>query len=157
MILLLIAFPSIQILYLLDETRNPSITIKAIGHQWYWSHEYLEISKEKITIIESYIINTDQNKDTYRLLEVDKSILIPFNTPIRILVSSIDVIHSWTIPSLGIKIDAVPGRLNQINFIANRPGMFFGQCSEICGINHRFIPISIIRVPINKFKSLIRK
>jgi cytochrome c oxidase subunit 2 len=87
--------------------------------------------------------NDYSNNINTRLLEVDNKIIIPINTQVRNLITAADVLHSWTIPALGIKVDAVPGRLNQVNFIPNSPGIFFGQCSEICGANHRFIPITI--------------
>lgn len=147
-ILLFIAFPSLRILYLLDEINNPTITLKAIGHQWYWKYEYSDFNIE----FDSYIIPSNEiNNNIFRLLEVDNRIILPINSQIRILVTAADVIHSWTIPSIGVKIDGTPGRLNQIRFLINRPGLFYGQCSEICGANHRFIPIVIERIPINFF------
>lgn len=139
--LIFIALPSLRLLYLLDEINNPLITIKTIGHQWYWSYEYSDF---KSIEFDSYIIPSNELKSfNFRLLDVDNRIAIPFNSQIRILVSAADVLHSWTIPSIRVKIDATPGRLNQINFFLNRSGIFYGQCSEICGANHRFIPIVI--------------
>nr|YP_010364850.1 cytochrome c oxidase subunit II [Odoiporus longicollis]UOL50367.1 cytochrome c oxidase subunit 2 [Odoiporus longicollis] len=140
-ILILIALPSLRLLYILDEINNPSITIKTMGHQWYWSYEY---SDYKNIEFDSYMIPSNElNKFNFRLLDVDNRMIIPFETQIRLLVTSMDVIHSWTIPSLGIKIDGTPGRLNQVGLMINRPGLFFGQCSEICGSNHSFMPIVI--------------
>nr|ADB12906.1 cytochrome oxidase subunit II [Otiorhynchus crataegi]ADB12907.1 cytochrome oxidase subunit II [Otiorhynchus crataegi] len=140
-ILILIALPSLRILYIMDEVNNPMISIKSIGHQWYWTYEY---SDYKNLNFDSYMIPTkDLNSFNFRLLEVDNRIIIPFMTQIRLIVTSADVIHSWTIPSLGMKIDGTPGRLNQINFSINRTGIFYGQCSEICGANHSFMPIVI--------------
>lgn len=148
-ILLFIAFPSLRILYLLDEVNNPSISLKTIGHQWYWSYEYSDFSGIEF---DSYMIPQNEiSLDTFRLLDVDNRVILPINNQIRILVSATDVLHSWAIPSLGVKIDASPGRLNQTNFFINRPGLFFGQCSEICGANHSFIPIVIERIPTNHF------
>lgn len=148
-ILLFIAFPSLRILYLLDEVNNPSISLKTIGHQWYWSYEYSDFSGIEF---DSYIIPQNEiSLDTFRLLDVDNRIILPINNQIRILVSATDVLHSWAIPSLGVKIDASPGRLNQTNFFINRPGLFFGQCSEICGANHSFMPIVIESIPTNHF------
>lgn len=148
-ILLFIAFPSLRILYLLDEVNNPSISLKTIGHQWYWRYEYSDFSGIEF---DSYIIPQNEiNLDTFRLLDVDNRVILPINNQIRILVSATDVLHSWTVPSLGVKIDASPGRLNQTNFFINRPGLFFGQCSEICGANHSFIPIVIESTPTNYF------
>lgn len=147
--LLFIAIPSLKILYLIDEINNPIITIKAIGHQWYWTYEYSDIKNIEM---ESYIKPTNiLENNEFRLLEVDNRIVLPIKSTIRILVTSSDVIHSWTIPSLGIKIDGTPGRLNQGRININRPGLIYGQCSEICGANHRFIPIVIERVSINQF------
>lgn len=148
-ILIFLAIPSLKILYLTEEIYNPSITIKSIGHQWYWSYEY---SNFKNIEFNSFIIQYNENiNNNFRLLDVDNRIILPFNNQIRLLISSIDVIHSWTIPSLGIKIDSIPGRINQTFIYLNQPGIFFGQCSEICGINHRFIPIIIERTSIYNF------
>nr|YP_010728413.1 cytochrome c oxidase subunit II [Stictochironomus akizukii]WEF49641.1 cytochrome c oxidase subunit II [Stictochironomus akizukii] len=148
-VLLFIAFPSLRILYLLDEINNPSLSIKTIGHQWYWSYEYSDFKNLEF---DSYMIpSNEMNTDSFRLLDVDNRIILPTNNQIRILVTATDVLHSWTIPSLGVKIDATPGRLNQTNFFINRPGLFFGQCSEICGANHSFMPIVIESIPTNHF------
>nr|AAY55997.1 cytochrome c oxidase subunit II [Brachycaudus helichrysi] len=146
-ILIFIAMPSLHLLYLMDEIKCPILTIKIFGHQWFWSYEYSDFSNIEF---ESYMIN-DLNKESFRLIEVDNKTIIPFKFNIRLLISSDDVIHSWTIPSLAIKIDAIPGRMNQINLFMNRPGMYFGQCSEICGINHSFMPIQIESINLNKF------
>nr|AAT97371.1 cytochrome c oxidase subunit II [Parapsectra sp. A TE-2004] len=152
-VLLFIAFPSLRILYLLDEINNPSISLKTIGHQWYWSYEYSDFMNIEF---DSYM-NSSNNLNSFRLLDVDNRIILPTNNQIRILVTATDVLHSWTIPSLGVKIDANPGRLNQTNFFINRPGLFFGQCSEICGANHSFMPIVIESVPSNFFVKWIKK
>nr|QNP10125.1 cytochrome c oxidase subunit 2 [Ochthebius paradoxus] len=137
--LIFIALPSLNLLYLLDEINNPMVSIKSIGHQWYWSYEYTDFKKIEF---DSYMIPINElQKNNFRLLDVDNRITLPYNTQIRMIVSSTDVLHSWTIPSLSVKIDATPGRLNQINFFMNRVGLFFGQCSEICGSNHSFMPI----------------
>lgn len=147
--LVIIALPSLRLIYLLDENNRPAITVKSIGHQWYWSYEYSDFKKIEF---DSYIIPLrDRKISNFRLLDVDNRIVIPFNSQIRIITTSTDVIHSWTIPSLGVKIDATPGRLNQIRFLINRTGLFFGQCSEICGANHRFIPIVIERISPKRF------
>nr|YP_010219081.1 cytochrome c oxidase subunit II [Metrocoris esakii]UBY46234.1 cytochrome c oxidase subunit II [Metrocoris esakii] len=149
MILILIALPSLRILYMMDETKNPTITIKAIGHQWYWSYEYSDFKNIEF---ESYMKPTNEiMKNEFRLLETDNRIVLPINNQIRILVTATDVLHSWTIPSMGIKIDAIPGRLNQGSMFINRPGLMYGQCSEICGANHSFMPITIESVTTKKF------
>ena len=153
-ILIQIAIPSLLLLYILDESIDSSLTIKVIGHQWYWRYEYRDfwsINNNKIEF-ESYIIPTNElDSSFFRLLDVDNRTVIPYNIHIRMLISSADVLHSWTVPSLGVKADAIPGRLNQVKFISQRPGIFFGQCSEICGANHRFMPIVIEIININAF------
>lgn len=146
-ILLFIAFPSLRILYLLNETNKPLISIKTIGHQWYWRYEYSNFNKIEF---DSYIIK-NLNLSSFRLLETDNNIILPYNIQTRILVTAADVLHAWTIPSLGVKVDATPGRLNQINFLNKKARIFIGQCSEICGANHSFIPIKIETSPIKLF------
>lgn len=141
LILIILALPSLRLLYLIDETTEPSLTIKTLGHQWYWSYEYSDFNDISF---DSYMVATDSLEENgFRLLEVDNRVVLPFLTEIRILVTAADVLHSWTVPSLGVKADAVPGRLNQLNLLFNRPGVFYGQCSEICGANHSFMPISV--------------
>nr|CAM33303.1 cytochrome oxidase subunit II [Meligethes erysimicola]CAM33304.1 cytochrome oxidase subunit II [Meligethes sp. 2 near longulus ADB-2007] len=148
-VLLFIALPSLRLIYILDEVNNPLVSIKSIGHQWYWSYEYSDFSNIEF---DSYMIPMNEMKSfNFRLLDVDNRIIIPFNSQIRMLVTSADVIHSWTIPSIGVKIDATPGRLNQISFSTNRSGLFFGQCSEICGANHSFMPIVLESISMEYF------
>lgn len=148
-ILVFIALPSLRLLYLLDEVNNPRITLKTVGHQWYWSYEYSDFHQIEF---DSYIIQPRDSVDsTFRLIDVDNRAVLPINSQIRVLIRAADVIHSWTVPALGVKADAIPGRLNQVRFIINRPGLFFGQCSEICGANHRFIPIVIESVSLDCF------
>nr|ALO70399.1 cytochrome c oxidase subunit 2 [Bolitobius castaneus] len=153
--LIFIALPSLRLLYLLDEINNPIITIKTIGHQWYWSYEYSDF---KSIEFDSYMIPSNEMKlFNFRLLDVDNRIAIPFNSQIRMLVTAADVLHSWTIPSISVKIDATPGRLNQISFLINRTGILFGQCSEICGANHSFMPIVLESISPNYFINWISK
>jgi len=148
-VLMFIAMPSLRLLYLLDEINDPSLTLKTVGHQWYWSYEYSDFKNIEF---DSYITPTNElDINSFRLLDVDNRIVLPINNQIRILVSAADVLHSWTVPALGIKVDATPGRLNQTNFLINRPGLYYGQCSEICGANHSFIPIVIERTPTKTF------
>nr|YP_010729989.1 cytochrome c oxidase subunit II [Amblyomma patinoi]WEF75003.1 cytochrome c oxidase subunit II [Amblyomma patinoi] len=150
--LIFIAMPSLHLLYLTDEIFNAQTSIKIIGHQWYWSYEYSDFNKE----FDSFLIpETELDTNSFRLLETDNNLMIPFNTMIKFLITSADVIHSWTIPSLGMKMDAIPGRLNQTFSIAKRPGLFFGQCSEICGTNHSFMPISIEVSSMKNFMNFI--
>nr|AOY39424.1 cytochrome c oxidase subunit 2 [Disteniidae sp. BMNH 899837] len=147
--LIFIALPSLRLIYILDEASNSILTIKTIGHQWYWSYEYSDFKQVEF---DSYMIPIkDMNSFNFRLLDVDNRVTIPFKSQIRMLITAADVIHSWTIPSLGVKIDATPGRLNQVNFFISRPGLFFGQCSEICGANHSFMPIVIESISSNFF------
>nr|AHA03587.1 cytochrome c oxidase subunit II [Athyma selenophora] len=146
--LIFIALPSLRLLYLLDELNNPLITLKSIGHQWYWSYEYSDFNNVEF---DSYMIQSTDNLSNFRLLDVDNRIVLPMNNQIRILITATDVIHSWTIPSLSVKVDANPGRLNQTSFFINRPGIFYGQCSEICGANHSFMPIVIESISIKNF------
>nr|YP_008080984.1 cytochrome c oxidase subunit II [Cermatobius longicornis]AGA84601.1 cytochrome c oxidase subunit II [Cermatobius longicornis] len=153
-ILIFIALPSLRLLYLLDEVSKPNMTLKTIGHQWYWSYEYSDFLDVQF---DSYMIPTqDLPADGFRLLDVDNRTVIPMNAQIRVLITAADVLHSWTLPSMGVKADAVPGRLNQVSFMANRPGLFFGQCSEICGANHSFMPIVLESVPVKTFTAWIR-
>nr|YP_009104454.1 cytochrome c oxidase subunit II [Beringraja pulchra]AHA03926.1 cytochrome c oxidase subunit II [Beringraja pulchra]AKO71916.1 cytochrome c oxidase subunit 2 [Beringraja pulchra]AKO71929.1 cytochrome c oxidase subunit 2 [Beringraja pulchra]AKO71940.1 cytochrome c oxidase subunit 2 [Beringraja pulchra]AKO71953.1 cytochrome c oxidase subunit 2 [Beringraja pulchra] len=150
-ILIMIALPSLRILYLMDEINDPHITIKALGHQWYWSYEYTDYENLEF---DSYMIQTgDLSPGQFRLLETDHRMVVPMESPIRVLVSAEDVLHAWTIPALGVKMDAVPGRLNQTAFIISRPGVYYGQCSEICGANHSFMPIVVEAVPLEHFEN----
>nr|AIY59830.1 cytochrome oxidase subunit II [Simulium weji] len=148
-VLMFIALPSLRILYLLDEINSPAITLKTIGHQWYWSYEYSDFMNLEF---DSYMVPTNElESNGFRLLDVDNRIVLPMNTQIRILVTAADVLHSWTVPALGVKVDGTPGRLNQTNFLMNRTGLFFGQCSKICGANHKFMPIVLKSSPTNFF------
>nr|YP_003734717.1 cytochrome c oxidase subunit II [Opisthopatus cinctipes]ADE05866.1 cytochrome c oxidase subunit II [Opisthopatus cinctipes] len=148
-ILIFIALPSLRLLYLLDEINNPFITLKVIGHQWYWSYEYSDF---KDLEFDSYMIQiNDMMIGDFRLLDVDNRVVLPSKNQIRILVSAADVLHSWAIPALGLKVDAVPGRLNQVMMYISHIGLFIGQCSEICGANHSFMPIVLESIPVYKF------
>nr|YP_010626053.1 cytochrome c oxidase subunit II [Inocellia biprocessus]WBK02851.1 cytochrome c oxidase subunit II [Inocellia biprocessus] len=152
--LIFIALPSLRLLYLMDELNNPLITLKSIGHQWYWSYEYTDFLKNSF---DSYMIQVNNlTKSSFRLLDVDNNVVLPFMAQIRLLATATDVIHSWTVPSLGVKIDATPGRLNQTNFFMNQPGLFFGQCSEICGANHSFMPIVIESTSLKNFLNWLK-
>lgn len=164
LILMIIATPSFALLYSMDEIIDPDMTIKAIGHQWYWSYEYAdymnihkdESAEKDLDLVsfafDSYMIpEEDLTNGQLRLLEVDNRIVVPVNTHVRMLVTSTDVIHSWTVPSLGVKVDAVPGRLNQLSFFIQRTGVFYGQCSEICGVNHGFMPIVVEAVSLDDY------
>jgi cytochrome c oxidase subunit 2 len=155
-ILIQIAIPSISLLYLFEESLNANMTVKVIGHQWYWSYEYWNfLSNTLIFNFDSYIIELNSKPSQFRLLEVDSRLTLPFRTNIQMLITSGDVLHAWTVPSLGIKADATPGRLNQLNFIRLQSGVYYGQCSEICGANHRFIPIVLELVDTKDFLTWI--
>ena len=158
LILIGIAFPSFRLLYLLDEVISPTITIKVVGHQWYWSYEYSDYVNESGESIEfdSYMIpESDLELGQFRLLDVDNRVIVPVDTHIRLIVTGADVIHSWAVPSLGVKIDAVPGRLNQTSILAERTGVFYGQCSEICGVWHGFMPIAVEAVSVQEYLAWI--
>jgi cytochrome c oxidase subunit 2 len=179
LILAIVAVPSFALLYSMDEMVDPSLTIKVIGHQWYWSYEFTNYFEDPLTReefinnlsvhFESYMISSEdieeiiedlceedeeesyEDNGLFRKLEVDKRLFLPAHTQIRILVSSADVLHSWAVPSFGIKIDACPGRLNQAQILISRFGTFYGQCSEICGLNHGFMPICISSESLEAF------
>nr|ATU86449.1 cytochrome oxidase subunit II [Lonchura castaneothorax] len=151
MVLIMLALPSLRILYMMDEINEPDLTLKAIGHQWYWSYEYTDF---KDLTFDSYMVpTTDLPLGHFRLLEVDHRVVIPTSSTVRVIVTADDVLHSWAVPSLGVKTDAIPGRLNQTSLFASRPGVFYGQCSEICGANHSFMPIVVESTPLANFEN----
>lgn len=191
LILMCIAVPSFALLYSMEESIQPSLTLKVVGHQWYWSYEYPEVHQfeelnsetlkvgdlpsddafyRKVNVggskeiyynaatadflnFDSYMVAEDDlTKGALRLLEVDRRVVLPEKTHIRVLVTAADVLHSWAIPSFGLKIDACPGRLNQTSLFIKRKGVYFGQCSEICGVNHGFMPIVVKVVSKYDFK-----
>jgi len=193
-LLIFIAIPSFALLYSLDELIDPEITLKVVGHQWYWSYEYSDSLTETALLkkklqkyneilslwksnskpeqeslelltdnnilnssgfgFDSYLVNAnDLTLGSFRLLEVDNRVVLPINTHIRVLVTAADVLHSWAIPSFGIKVDACPGRLSQASLFLKREGVFYGQCSEICGVNHGFMPIVVQAVSTNQYLS----
>lgn len=165
-ILIAIAIPSFALLYAMDEVVAPAITLKVIGHQWYWSYEYsdyvMQFAARKGGFyslkFDSFMIPEDELvKGQLRLLEVDNRVILPTKTHIRFIITAADVLHSWAIPSLGVKMDAVPGRLNQASAFIKRPGIYFGQCSEICGINHGFMPIVIEAVSLPKYVAWVNE
>nr|AAN04075.1 cytochrome c oxidase subunit 2 [Amoebidium parasiticum] len=160
LILIIIAFPSFKLLYLMDEVIDPAITIKAVGHQWYWSYEYSDYVVDKDTnaslAFDSYMVPTDDLElGDFRLLEVDNQVVLPIHTHIRVIVTAADVIHSWAVPALGVKIDGIPGRLNGTSFLIKREGLYYGQCSEICGAQHGFMPIAVRAVNLTDYISWV--
>lgn len=158
-ILIIIALPSLQVLYYLEDMVDPILTVKIIGHQWYWSYEivslefsesatnhHLDHKKENLNTEFDYNIKLDSyvcQNELFRLLSTDNHLILPYHSVIRGLVTSEDVIHSWALPRLGLKIDANPGRLNIVQIFRTRAGLMYGQCSEICGVNHALIPIKL--------------
>ena len=158
-VLLLIAVPSFALLYSMDELIDPTITLKAVGHQWYWSYEfsdYATLEGGESLNYDSYMIPEDDlTGGNLRLLEVDNRVVLPVQTHIRVLITSADVLHSWAVPSFGVKVDACPGRLNQTSVFIKREGTYFGQCSEICGVNHGFMPIVVEAVSLNNYVTWI--
>nr|YP_010338816.1 cytochrome c oxidase subunit 2 [Glaucosphaera vacuolata]UNJ18766.1 cytochrome c oxidase subunit 2 [Glaucosphaera vacuolata] len=159
LILILIATPSFTLLYSLDEVIDPAVTVKVIGKQWFWSYEYSDFNSAQTceTVgFDSYMIpEEDLNLGQLRMLEVDQRMIIPANTFVRLIITGADVIHSWAVPSFGVKCDALPGRLNQISLFVKREGIFYGQCSEICGVNHAAMPIVVEVVSVERFISWI--
>jgi len=151
-VLVLIAVPSFGLLYSMDEAIYPLITFKAIGHQWYWSYEFTDSLPDVELLFDSNMVFENELKPgEFRLLQVDNPVVLPIETSIRVIITSLDVLHSWAVPSFGIKVDAVPGRLNQTVFYLKREGVFYGQCSELCGVNHGFMPIVVKGVSSEQF------
>ena len=141
-ILVAIAVPSLRLLFYMDRTDDPEMTIKAIGHQWYWSYEYPDLGED--ISFDAVMLQEDELEDGQpRLLATDETVVVPVDTNIRLLVTAGDVIHAWTIPSFGIKIDAIPGRVNEGWFRVDTEGIYYGQCSELCGRDHAFMPIQV--------------
>jgi len=165
-ILVFIAVPSFALIWSLEDPSALSMTLKIIGHQWYWSYEYSDYSEAndlKSLNYDSYMLNLDDlTRGSLRLLEVDQRVVVPTGVHVRLLVTSADVLHSWAVPSFGIKVDACPGRLSETSLFLKREGVYYGQCSEICGTNHGFMPIVVkgvekhlfIKWAFNKLESI---
>jgi cytochrome c oxidase subunit II len=170
-VLFLLAIPSFGLLFSVEKVSAPELTVKVIGHQWYWEYQYMDYlnfkeivrkgnnaflymnKTEDNYIIESYMINDeDLEKGQFRLLEVDKKLVLPINTSIRLLITSDDVLHSWAVPALGIKVDACPGRINEVIIKIRDLGLYYGQCSELCGWYHGFMPIVIQSLNVEDYK-----
>jgi len=154
-VLVLIAIPSFSLLYSMDELVEPVLTLKVIGHQWYWSYEYSDFSDGDISFDSYMVPEDDLVEGQLRLLEVDRKVWLPIDLPVRVIITSTDVLHCWAVPSMGVKMDAVPGRLNQISLHIKREGIFHGQCSELCGVQHGFMPIVIKAVSISLFNKWV--
>lgn len=158
LVLIAIAFPSFKLLYMMDEVLSPSMTIKAVGHQWYWSYEYSDFITDDGESIEfdSYMVpESDLEEGQLRLLSVDSPVVVPVDTHVRFILTGADVIHDFAVPSLGLKADCCPGRLNQVSILVEREGTFYGQCSEICGVYHGFMPIMVKAVSSEEFMAWI--
>jgi cytochrome c oxidase subunit II len=141
LILVIIAIPSFRILYYMDKTAKPEMTLKVVGHQWYWEYQYPDAGG--FSFDSNMIKDADLKPGQLRLLEVNNRVVLPVNTNIQILVTSADVMHSWAMSSMGIKTDAIPGRTNETWVNITKPGVYYGQCSELCGVEHGFMPIAI--------------
>lgn len=153
-ILLCLAVPSLKILYRMEEVSKPFITLQAIGHQWYWTYNYFlpfEGVYNNVEIEGRYVIDNQAVSDKVRTLETETRVTLPVVKDLRILLTSDDVLHAWGINSLGIKVDAVPGRVNQLRFLINKPGVFYGNCMELCGAQHRFMPVTLESVSTKDF------
>jgi cytochrome c oxidase subunit 2 len=154
LIIFVIAFPSLKLLYFMDKNKEAELTLKITGHQWYWSYEYPD---SKISFDSYMVADKDLKPGMKRLLEVDNQLIIPVDTNIRLLITAADVIHSFAVPALGFKQDSIPGRLRETWVRVNREGIYYGQCSEICGVNHAFMPIVIKVVSKENYKAWVKQ
>jgi cytochrome c oxidase subunit 2 len=155
LILVVIAIPSFKLLYFMDRAANPEMTLKAIGHQWYWSYEYPD--NGNFTFDAYMIADQDLQEGQPRLLAVDNRVVLPVDTDVRVLTTATDVIHSWAMPALGVKMDAIPGRLNETWLRIEQPGIYYGQCSELCGDYHGFMPIEIEAMSKSDFEAWTKR
>ena len=154
LILIVLAVPSFKVLYSQDEIPKADVTIKAIGYQWYWGYEY----PDENIIFDSYMIEEKDLKEGQpRLLSVDNEVYVPVNKVVKVMITANDVLHAWALPSFGVKRDAVPGRINETWFKADRTGTFYGQCSELCGIKHAFMPITVNVVTEEEYNQWLEK
>ena len=158
-ILVTIAIPSFSLLYQADELADPALTVMVTGKQWYWTVAYPDYRTEDGSVIEydSYMLPDEElTEGQLRLLEVDNRMVVPTDTHIRLIVTANDVLHCWTVPSFGVKLDACPGRLNQVALFITRPGTFYGQCSEICGTGHAVMPIAVDAVGLEDYLAWVQ-
>ena len=154
LILIVLAVPSFKVLYSQDEIPKADVTIKAIGYQWYWGYEY----PDENIVFDSYMIEEKDLKEGQpRLLAVDNEVFVPVNKVVKVMITANDVLHAWALPSFGVKRDAVPGRINETWFKADRTGTFYGQCSELCGIKHAFMPITVNVVTEEEYNQWLEK
>jgi cytochrome c oxidase subunit 2 len=164
LILLVIAVPAFKILYQQDVIPKADVTVKAIGNQWYWTYEYPDVAlsddpEDGALTFNAYMLSDEEAKSAAapRLLATDNIVVVPINKVVKVIVTATDVIHAWAIPAFGVKIDAVPGRLNETWFKATKLGLFYGQCSELCGIKHGFMPINVKVVTLEEYKIWLTK
>ena len=154
LILIVMAVPSFKVLYSQDTIPKADVTIKAVGYQWYWGYEY----PDENIIFDSYMVDEKDLKENQpRLLTVDNEIYVPVNKVIKVMITANDVLHAWALPSFGVKRDAIPGRINETWFKADRTGTFYGQCSELCGIKHAFMPITVNVVSENEYNQWLEE
>ena len=154
LILIVMAVPSFKVLYTQDTIPKADVTIKAVGYQWYWGYEY----PDENIIFDSYMVDEKDLKENQpRLLTVDNEIYVPVNKVIKVMITANDVLHAWALPSFGVKRDAIPGRINETWFKADRTGTFYGQCSELCGIKHAFMPITVNVVSENEYNQWLEE
>ena len=154
LILVVMAVPSFKVLYTQDTIPKADVTIKAVGYQWYWGYEY----PDENIIFDSYMVDEKDLKENQpRLLTVDNEIYVPVNKVIKVMITANDVLHAWALPSFGVKRDAIPGRINETWFKADRTGTYYGQCSELCGIKHAFMPITVNVVTEEEYNQWLNK
>lgn len=153
-IVIAIAIPSLRVLYKVDQVPEAEMTLKVIGSQWYWSYQYPD--QGNIAFDSNIVPDKELKPGQVRLLSVDHPVVLPVDTTVRVQVTAADVIHSWAVPSLGVKKDAVPGRLNETWLRITKPGIYYGQCSELCGTNHGFMPIEIHAVSKQEFADWVK-
>ncbi len=162
LILVFLCIPSFRLLYFMDRVEKPDMTIKAIGRQWYWTYEYPD---QKIEPFDAYMIKEadwarfgpEEKARRPRLLAVDNEVVVPVDTTVRVLVTSTDVMHAWAVPSFGVKLDAIIGRVNETWFKVTKPGLYYGQCSQICGTGHAYMPIAVRVVSKAEFEQWVAK
>lgn len=154
-ILIIIAIPSFKLLYFADRTEEPDMTLKIVGHQWYWSYEYPDHGN--FTFDANMVPDDEIQPGQKRLMETDYRVVLPVGKKVQLLMTSDDVIHNWGMPSFGIKLDTVPGRLNETWIQIKKPGVYYGFCSELCGVNHAYMPIAVEAVSEADFKKWVKK
>ncbi|MGE4217900.1 MAG: cytochrome c oxidase subunit II [Alphaproteobacteria bacterium] len=154
LILVAIAVPSFRLMYYADRVEDADMTLKVVGHQWYWSYEYPDHGN--FTFDANMVAEADLKPGQYRLMETDNRVVLPVGKKVRLLFTSTDVLHSWAISEFGVRLDAVPGRLNETWVEIDKPGVYYGFCSELCGVNHAYMPITVEAVPVEQFDAWVK-